>query len=442
MWSCALRDDALTIFTLISAVERQRDVESLRSYLNLVDSRGRTALAIASSLGRIHSVRVLLEEGASPLSTDSGGNTALHTAAFHGHHEIISTILQARVRGGDGTATSASNAIVRDIFGEERYIDLHNKAGYCPLHAAVANGHLQAAEVLIQAGACLDSPVLRGSDRYPFFYGGSTVLHIAAGMGNANMCILLLRGQSRYHGLDLRRSRNVLGLTPLNCALLGGHRMVCAALALRLSGESRDWRRPPRDNDNDGARREDVAVASQVLKNQLREIIHTAVLVLQLKDIARLWKAQGLEQEGDMQAVTSGNVVQLDRRGIQKLESILSKESCTLGDMQKAFEDVQRDVEVVHAVVASGFENRRRTRRAHCLEQRHPESCYDDLECSICMDATSEIKVDPCGHSLCFACACRLCGPSTRGVNCPFCRRDVAEFAMIPGSRSPHTIVT
>jgi len=61
------------------------------------------------------------------------------------------------------------------------------------------------------------------------------------------------------------------------------------------------------------------------------------------------------------------------------------------------------------------------------------EDCSD---CSICMDARTEISFLPCAHSLCFHCACRLLVRGNDAATCPFCRQPVESVTAMEGARS------
>ena len=58
-------------------------------------------------------------------------------------------------------------------------------------------------------------------------------------------------------------------------------------------------------------------------------------------------------------------------------------------------------------------------------------------DCFICMDASPDIAVEPCGHELCFACACQLCARARGQLSCPFCRGAIASFRPVSGARQP-----
>ena len=88
-------------------------------------------------------------------------------------------------------------------------------------------------------GAQLDTPVLAARLRSPplrmpvFLSTGSTALHICAATGREPLCITLLVAQQQRHpGLELRRMRNSRGMTPLNIALLCGHRHLAPLLVV------------------------------------------------------------------------------------------------------------------------------------------------------------------------------------------------------------------
>jgi len=64
------------------------------------------------------------------------------------------------------------------------------------------------------------------------------------------------------------------------------------------------------------------------------------------------------------------------------------------------------------------------------------EDDTDVEDCHICMDAGAEVAFQPCSHSICFQCACRLCMRCSDSATCPFCRRDVEAVVALPGARS------
>ncbi|KAL6758915.1 hypothetical protein V8C86DRAFT_2584437 [Haematococcus lacustris] len=53
--------------------------------------------------------------------------------------------------------------------------------------------------------------------------------------------------------------------------------------------------------------------------------------------------------------------------------------------------------------------------------------------CGVCWDAKAELACVPCMHGMCTACASALVeGLLKRPLACPFCRRPVADFTVIP----------
>jgi hypothetical protein len=59
-------------------------------------------------------------------------------------------------------------------------------------------------------------------------------------------------------------------------------------------------------------------------------------------------------------------------------------------------------------------------------------------DCAICMDSRPEVAVRPCGHALCFSCACKLCS-LTLEPGCPFCRGTIAAFGLLGDARMPRS---
>ena len=183
------------------------------TYINAAAASGNTALMLACKRGHPAIVRALLEEGASPLPANRRADTAAHLAAARNHPECLELILDAPIRTLGGVSARVAYRPVRDSAGETRFIDAHDRDGFSPLHLAAIARSFQCALALVQRGALLDTPVLRGMERLPFLCGGSSPLHIAAAQGDTRTCIVLLEGQARHPGLELRRIRNMVGLS-------------------------------------------------------------------------------------------------------------------------------------------------------------------------------------------------------------------------------------
>ncbi len=121
-------------------------------------------LFAAAALGRVDDLRQAIKAPGAVSRKAYDGWTALHLAAFFGELEAAALLLDA---GADPTTLSSNS--------------LHNTA----LHAAIAGGHADAALLLIERGADVHTPDA----------GGHTPLHIAAEAGLVDVArVLLERG--------------------------------------------------------------------------------------------------------------------------------------------------------------------------------------------------------------------------------------------------------
>jgi len=356
MLACQADDNAFRVSIIIQTADQvlrqsTSSSSSLQAYVNEADMSGNTALAIASKYGNINSLRVLLEEGASPITSNRRRDTALHLASHRNHHAVTRLLLSTPVRSISGALIQRSaEAMVSDHYGDERFIDVHNQAGFSPLHLSVLAGNTETTRVLLEYGASLDSPVLRGMERFTFLSGGSTALHMAAALGNVDMCLLLLQGQWRQPTMDLRRIRNIQGLTPLNCALLAGHHALC-----RLLLEVRSPALPQISNNINtgvsngrGNNNNDVSfdLAFPELRQRLLGVVHRTSLLYQLKGIITQWDQDGLTKqvsEGDLpenhqRMMNLSMIPEVSPENMETLRHLLMRDEATLAEIRSGLE--------------------------------------------------------------------------------------------------------
>ncbi|KFM27568.1 Serine/threonine-protein phosphatase 6 regulatory ankyrin repeat subunit C [Auxenochlorella protothecoides] len=215
----------------------------LRALIDVPDSKGNSALALAAKNCKPANVALLLMRGADPLTVNRCEDTAVHAAALSGCSHSLSLLLTARSPSGHGLVADAQ---LVGRHAAERCIDAPNAAGYAPLHLACLHGNLE-----------------------------------AVNCGDAAACVALLEAWRRRGraegGADLRRVRNAAGLTPLVAALMAGHFGLARLLVQgggSLAGEH-------------GAR---VARAGGVMgpaaRARLAELLHRVQLLMSLRALA------------------------------------------------------------------------------------------------------------------------------------------------------------
>jgi ankyrin repeat protein len=160
----AMQDECEKLMTAATAgdlAEVKRIVSAHPSHIASTDSRGDTALHLASSNGHNGTCDFLLSSGADCAAEDSRGRTPLMLAALHGH------LVTARALLAHGAVINA--------------IDAH---GFTPLHFAVLGGHQEFAEALVAGGSDIDArtsiETTIGADQIAYVVpAGSSALDIA-----------------------------------------------------------------------------------------------------------------------------------------------------------------------------------------------------------------------------------------------------------------------
>ncbi|CRL07816.1 CLUMA_CG020769, isoform A [Clunio marinus] len=178
---------------------------------DLIDSNGCTALFYAVTLGHADATVKLLDLGADPNRQDRKGRSPGHCGCAKGQFETVKLL---NSRGAN--------------------LWLRNARGDLPVHEAAASGRIELVEWLLKQK--LNHINSSSND-------GRTILHIAAGNDNIDMCKMLIEMGADVNAV-YRNAKNVVK-TPLDCALQKGFRSTAKfiqtheglpANKLRLSG--------------------------------------------------------------------------------------------------------------------------------------------------------------------------------------------------------------
>jgi len=200
--------------------------------LNQQDNEGRTALIVASSEGWEEMVRLLLSLGANKEIAMKDGKTPAVVAAARGDDRVFTLLLDAGAKTDyvvpDGKnllhagAQGGSVSIIQRLLRLKPQPDVNKRDiyGMTPLMTAAHNGHAEAVEALIAAGANILAMSAPGGDSI----GGVTALHMAAMAGHADVVEVLL---DQKMAVDAKTTN---GVTPLMLATAKGDSPVVQLL--------------------------------------------------------------------------------------------------------------------------------------------------------------------------------------------------------------------
>ena len=194
------------VATQLHEAARDGDVACLKEFLgqgqdpNLAGAEGRTPLHYAALFGHVPAVDMLLSNDATVSIRDMRGRTALHLAADSGNVNVVQYLLRA----GKNFVLANILALLAIIFRSEKIsVDDKDYGLQTPLHLAADGGHVEVAELLLNAGADIESG--SGSGRRP--------IHRAAHGNHGHLLQLLIA-----RGADIHASDEVSGRTPLQVA--------------------------------------------------------------------------------------------------------------------------------------------------------------------------------------------------------------------------------
>ncbi|XP_077393477.1 uncharacterized protein ankrd50l [Festucalex cinctus] len=236
----ASRQGHLDVLIVLLDWVRIQDVQTATTMLEHADTDGWTALRSAAWAGHGEVVRLLLDAGADVDGCDAEGRTALRAAAWGGHEETVLILIgyRAQVNKADckgrtaliAAAYMGHHEVVEVLLDHKAQVDLADGDGRTALSVAalciptaVGNqGYGQVANLLLERGA---NPGHRDND-------GMTPLLLAAYEGHDDIVELLLDA-----GADVDETAGPRGdvpasaaLTPLLAAAAMGHMKTVSRL--------------------------------------------------------------------------------------------------------------------------------------------------------------------------------------------------------------------
>ncbi|KAM3862137.1 uncharacterized protein ankrd50l [Diretmus argenteus] len=193
------RQGHVKVLSVLLDWAKSQDPETVVRMLEHADSEGWTALRSAAWGGHSEVVRLLLDAGVDVDGCDGEGRTALRAAAWGGHEEILQTLLD---------------------YGAQ--VDKADREGRTALIAAAYMGHREAVEILLDHNANVN--LADGDGRTALSVAALCVPTAAGVKGYGEVASLLLeRGADPGH-------RDCDGMTPLLLAAYEGHEDIVELL--------------------------------------------------------------------------------------------------------------------------------------------------------------------------------------------------------------------
>lgn len=181
--------------------------------VDALSSDGHTPLHLSAGCGNLECLKVLISRGhANPAVADHMGWCPLHHASQNGHLETVRQLIESQKQTEDRS--------FRDDEAIKNFVDLKTKDGDTSLLIAVLNNHISIAEFLLKCGASVNEEHL--SEKSNEEQNGASdeclsVLHAACEVGNPTMIHMLVNHGAKVEVKDGK------GWSPLHCLAESGN---------------------------------------------------------------------------------------------------------------------------------------------------------------------------------------------------------------------------
>ena len=181
--------------------------------VDALSSDGHTPLHLSAGCGNLECLKVLISRGHANLTVaDHIGWCPLHHASQNGHLETVRQLIESQRQSEDQS--------FRDDETIKTFVDLKTKDGDTSLLIAVLNNHISIAEFLLECGASMNEEHLaedsnEGENGSPDEF--LSVLHAACEVGNPSMIHMLVNHGAKVEVKDGK------GWSPLHCLAESGY---------------------------------------------------------------------------------------------------------------------------------------------------------------------------------------------------------------------------
>lgn len=200
--------------TVVHLLSQTDDIASLSAFtnyekiqINIMNYYKQTPLMMASNIGLLKNVELILEAGGNPYFQDAEGNFPIHYASASGYIDVIGLLVSSKI--------IPRIPLIKTQYDDIPMIELRNGNLHTPIISAVLNSQPKSFEALLELGA----------DPYVTYTNNMTIYHASAVQGDQDIFNLVNKRVNLQ--IDIKDD---IGHTPLHLAAVYGKIDIVKAL--------------------------------------------------------------------------------------------------------------------------------------------------------------------------------------------------------------------